>query len=143
MSLTYQILPLSVMGLTVVGMTAWFLGGPSPLEGAEHTKDSLKEVQEKLDKHQAVLLDVREQDEWDAGHLQQAQLLPLSKLKDADSLKSIVGRLSKDQVYYCHCRSGQRVLVAAKLLGEQGIDIRPLKQGYKALLQAGFPKAQD
>jgi len=48
---------------------------------AEHTKDSLETVKKNLKEKKAVLLDVREQREWDAGHLQQALLVPLSKLR--------------------------------------------------------------
>ena len=47
---------------------------------AEHTKDSLATVKKNLKEKKAVLFDVREQREWDAGHLQQALLVPLSKL---------------------------------------------------------------
>ena len=33
-------------------------------------------------------------------------------------------------------------LTAADLLKKQGYDVRPLKDGYKDLLKAGFPKAE-
>ena len=111
-----------------------------------HTQDSLELVGERLASGKALLLDVREQDEWDAGHLSQAILVPLSELRkqgrsDAYA-EQLAKRISKEKVLYCHCRSGGRVLVAAPILKKLGYDIRPLKAGYGDLLQAGFLKAK-
>ncbi len=110
------------------------------VHAADHTTDALSTVQQKLKAKQAVLLDVREQSEWDAGHLAEAQLLPLSKLKAGLKPEELKG-LPKDQPIYLHCRSGKRVLSAAEILVPLGYDVRPLKSGYDDLLQAGFPKA--
>jgi rhodanese-related sulfurtransferase len=107
---------------------------------ADHTKDTPEMVKKALADKKAVLLDVREQSEWDAGHLQGAQLLPLSKLK-GDDITTLLKDLPKDKPIYAHCRSGGRCLTAADILIKQGYDVRPLKQGYQDLLEAGFPKA--
>ena len=112
---------------------------------AGHTQDSLKTVQKLLADQTATLIDVREQNEWDRGHLADATLVPLSRINaavrsggDSDLLKS----LPQDKIIYCHCRSGGRVLQATKLLEPLGYDIRPLKSGYADLLKADFPKAE-
>lgn len=115
----------------------------SRLEAAEHTKDSLETVKEKLAQEKAVLIDVREQDEWDAGHLQGAVLLPLSQLKDAGAAEEAVKVLPKKKILYCHCKAGRRALTAGDILKKLGYDVRPLKQGYDELLKAGFPKADE
>lgn len=109
---------------------------------AGHTVDSLEVVKSTVEKKSAVLLDVREQAEWDAGHLADARFIPLSKLKEAASVDDIVAALPKDQPIYVHCRSGGRVLMFADLLAGKGYDIRPLKAGYDSLVQAGFTKGQ-
>jgi rhodanese-related sulfurtransferase len=106
---------------------------------AQHTKDSLETIKKRLQEKKAVLIDVREQGEWDAGHLKAAQLVPLTKLRAGGKEKS----LPKDKIIYCHCRSGGRVLIATSILKPLGYDIRPLKQGYQQLLKAGFEKAAD
>jgi len=122
---------LCVTGIALVASSGW---------AAEHTKETPAEVKKVLEQKKAILLDVREQSEWDEGHLKDAQLLPLSKLKKGDS-KELTKDLPKDKVIYCHCRAGTRALQAAELLQKLGYDVRPLKQGYKDLLEAGFPKA--
>lgn len=108
--------------------------------GADYTKDTPAEVKKAIEQKKAILLDVREQSEWDEGHLQNAQLLPLSILKKDDS-KQLTKELPKDKVIYCHCRAGRRALQAAEILQKLGYDVRPLQQGYEALLEAGFRKA--
>ena len=109
---------------------------------AEPTKDSLETVKERLKDKSAVLVDVREQKEWDEGHLKDARLVPLSKLKvDAESDK-LTKNLSKEKIVYCHCGAGIRACSAADILKKRGYDVRPLKDGYKDLLKAGFAKAE-
>jgi rhodanese-related sulfurtransferase len=85
---------------------------------------------------------VREQAEWDDGHLKDAQLLPLSKLKEGISTADLAKLLPKDKTIYAHCGSGKRVLQAAEILQKAGYRIEPLKAGYGDLLKAGFDKAR-
>ena len=112
-------------------------------EPLKHTKDSLDTVKESLKAGKAVLLDVREQKEWDAGHLKAARLVPSSKLKMETGLEELLKTLPKDKVIYTHCRGGNRALVCGEILKKHGFDVRPLKTGYKELEEAGFEKAQE
>jgi len=110
---------------------------------AEHTKDAIADVQRRIEKKEAVLIDVREESEWKAGHLRAASLVPLSGLVSEAQRGSLVEKLPKDKIIYCHCRSGGRVLKATDILSKLGYDIRPLKLGYGDLLKEGFEKAPD
>lgn len=108
---------------------------------AGHTKDSMEKVKTGLRNKKAILLDVREQDEWDDGHLKSARLLPLSKLKEGIPAPDLARLLPKDKTIYAHCASGRRVLEAADILHQAGYHVEPLKSGYTELLKAGFEKA--
>jgi phage shock protein E len=114
---------------------------------AQHTKDSLDKVKENLAQKKAILIDVREPKEWNAGHLQDAQLLPLSELKQAAKGPKVQEKvdkaLSKQQIIYCHCGSGVRVLAAKGILSKLGYDVRPLAAGYDDLVAAGFAPAKN
>ncbi|MBL8814624.1 MAG: rhodanese-like domain-containing protein [Planctomyces sp.] len=110
---------------------------------AGHTTDSLEKVQSRIEAKEAILLDVREQMEWDAGHLSKARLMPLSKIKDGMIPEEFLKMLPKDKTIYLHCRSGGRVLKCAEALKDKGYDIRPLKSGYEALVKFGFEKAEE
>lgn len=108
---------------------------------AEHTKDSLDTVKSALKDKTAVLVDVREQREWDNGHLDDAILVPLTRLETIDA-ETLARQLPKDKIIYCHCAAGRRALTAGDILKKHGYDVRPLKPGYGALLSEGFPKAK-
>jgi len=64
----------------------------------------------------ALVLDVREPNEYDAGHILNSKLIPLGKLKER------MGELEKyrDQSIVVVCRSGNRSGTACYLLGKQG-----------------------
>ncbi|MEZ6056006.1 MAG: rhodanese-like domain-containing protein [Planctomycetaceae bacterium] len=128
--------------LLVMGVVCGSVVLTTAVLAAEHTSDSIETVQTRLTEKTAVLVDVREIAEWDAGHLQQARHVALSALADDEQPEAALQKLPKDKIIYCHCRSGSRCLKAADILKKAGYDVRPLKQGYKDLLEAGFPKAE-
>ena len=83
----------------------------------------------------ALLIDVRETDEWDAGHLKLAKLVPLSTLGGA-----LPPAIAPGRRVYVHCKAGVRAAKAAVALKQMGCaDVVPLAEGYAALLGAGFP----
>ena len=110
---------------------------------AEHTNDPLKVVKENVEAKKAVLVDVREQSEWNKGHVEGAILLPLSDLQRGVELKLLAEKLPKGKIVYTHCVVGKRSVTAANILEKLGYHVRPLKAGYKELLAAGFQKARE
>lgn len=108
---------------------------------AGHTQDSLPAVREAVASGKAVLVDVREPDEWAEGHVAGALLVPLSTLEQGIAPARLATLLPKDKILYCHCLAGGRCLEAAAILAPLGYDVRPLKPGYPQLIQAGFPSA--
>ncbi len=125
-----------------LGLAA-LVGAARPAPAEEHTKDSAETVKKALAAKEAVLIDVREKDEWDQGHLRDAKLLPLSKIKGDLSAEALKEILPKGKAVYLHCAAGARCLKAAEILRKHGYDVRPLKDGYKDLLKLGFLKAED
>ena len=79
------------------------------------------------------LLDVREQDEWDAGHIEGAQHLPLGELG------SRLAEVPKEQVVVAVCRSGSRSDRAAQGLRLSGFQAENLDGGVTAWSRAGLP----
>ena len=58
---------------------------------------------------------------------------------DANKLKE---KLPAGRVVYLHCAAGGRCRIAADHLRKLGYDVRPLKDGYDSVLDAGFEKAK-
>lgn len=63
-----------------------------------------------------IILDVREQDEYDAGHIPGAILIPYTRIEEEASEKLT----DKDQLILVYCRSGRRSKIAADALVELG-----------------------
>jgi phage shock protein E len=111
-------------------------------EAPTHTKDSLDTVKENVKAGKAVIVDVREPSETEAGYVKGAILLPQSKLKVETELAELVKKLPKDKIIYTHCKAGGRAITCGDILKKQGFDVRPLKPGYQELITAGFEKAR-
>ena len=76
-----------------------------------------EEAKEMMDTQEVIVLDVREQDEFDAGHIPGAVLLPVGTItKDtaADGIPEL------DSVVLVYCRSGNRSKTASKALADLG-----------------------
>ena len=65
----------------------------------------------------AVLLDVREADEWDAGHAPEAVWIPLGEIQTR------VGEIPQDTAVVAICRSGSRSRAVAEALVGAGYDV--------------------
>jgi rhodanese-related sulfurtransferase len=86
-----------------------------------------------LQRDGAVLLDVREDGEWRAGHAPGARHIPLSRL--SGRIASLPARRTVVTV----CRSGHRSARAAALLARDGHEVVNLAGGMRAWAQAGLP----
>jgi rhodanese-related sulfurtransferase len=81
----------------------------------------------------AVLLDVREPHEWQAGHAPRARHIPLSQLTRR------AGELPQGRAVVTVCRSGARSARAATLLARDGWEASNLTGGMRAWARAGLP----
>jgi rhodanese-related sulfurtransferase len=79
----------------------------------------------------AVLVDVRENAEWKAGHAPQARHVPLGRLEQESR------RLPKDVPVVVMCASGTRSRVAAGQLRSMGHQATSLSGGLAAWRAAG------
>jgi phage shock protein E len=133
-----KFLSLTLTSLILSGLSSGLLADDRDLEPKEHTKDSLATVKEKIGEKKAVLVDVRELVEWNAGHVQDAVFLPWRALQDKLTEDQVREKLPKDKILYTYCAVGYRSLRAAKILKKYGYEVRPLKPGYDELIKAGF-----
>jgi rhodanese-related sulfurtransferase len=85
----------------------------------------------------AVILDVREDDEWAAGHVEGATHVPLGEVPQR------LGELPDADPLYIICRSGNRSGRAVAWLGQQGIESVNVAGGMRAWAAAGRPMVAD
>ena len=76
-----------------------------------------EEAKEMMDTQEVIVLDVREQDEFDAGHITGAVLLPVGTITK-DTAAAVIPEL--DSVVLVYCRSGNRSKTASKALADLG-----------------------
>ena len=78
---------------------------------------SQEEAKEMMDTQEVIILDVREQDEYDSGHIPDAVLLPVGTI-DEDAAAAAIPE--KDSTVLVYCRSGNRSKTASVTLAELG-----------------------
>jgi len=84
-----------------------------------------------------TLLDVREQDEWDAGHAPRALHIPMSELAGR------LGELPEDRDVLVICRSGGRSARVTEYLNANGWDARNVDGGMRSWQATGRPLTTD
>jgi rhodanese-related sulfurtransferase len=102
-----------------------------------------QEAHELTKKGQAVLIDVREEDELrEGGYADGAKWMPLSKIaEDHPDWQAYKKTLPKDKPVILYCRSGNRSGRMAEFLGMEGYQTVNLG-GFAAWKAASLPVAQ-
>jgi hydroxyacylglutathione hydrolase len=97
---------------------------PAEVFASRYAQDNLLKV-----------VDVRKPGEYQAEHVEGAQLAPL------DYLNEHLAELPKDQDLYLHCAGGYRSMIAASILKARGYDnVINVEGGFKAIAQTAVPK---
>lgn len=86
---------------------------------------------------QAYLLDVREDDEWTAGHAPDAQHIPLGSLSEQ------AGEVPRDREIYVICRAGHRSARAAQALSSAGWQAINVADGMHGWESSGRPMTSE
>ncbi len=87
-----------------------------------------------LNNPDVVFVDVREQSEYDAGHIPGVKLIPLGSVPDRMS------EIPKDKTVVAVCRSGNRSAQATDFLRQQGYtNVHNMTGGMNDWTQAGNP----
>ena len=107
-----------------------FFGKSSPNDAAV----DVTEAQRRLTSREALLIDVREPDEWAAGHVAGARHIPLA------DLPTRLSEIPRDQPVLLFCRSGNRSSKATAFLRGQGYaQATNVEGGIIAWQGAGLP----
>ncbi len=84
---------------------------------AEYRQITQDEAKKMMDGQDVIILDVREQDEFEAGHIKNAVLLPVGSINKETAAEVIP---EKDSVVLVYCRSGNRSKTASQALADLG-----------------------
>jgi molybdopterin/thiamine biosynthesis adenylyltransferase/rhodanese-related sulfurtransferase len=114
---------------------------PTYRELLQQTRSEISEIdanqaRDRIESGEPVVVDVREQDEWDEGHIPGAVHVPRGHLE------SRIERLAPDPArpVVIYCSAGNRSAFAAKTLAELGYeDVVSLAGGFTDWKRNGFP----
>lgn len=81
----------------------------------------------------AAVIDVRQPEEYDAGHVPGARLIPLSEVPGR------LGEVPADGEVLVICQTGARSARATDFFRRQGIEARNVAGGTKAWVESGRP----
>jgi rhodanese-related sulfurtransferase len=100
------------------------------------TEISPQDAASKLKGGEAVIVDVREKDEWDEGHIPSATHMSRGTIElDIDEKVP-----DTNAMIICHCGGGGRSALAAESLQKMGYkNVRSMAGGFKAWKAAGLP----
>ena len=102
------------------------------------TEISPEEAAQKMQDHAAVIVDVREKDEWEQEHVPHALHLSRGTI-ELDIEEKIPDPTA---VIICHCGGGRSALAAESLQKMGYKNVRSMAGGFKAWKAAGLPTAK-
>jgi phage shock protein E len=121
-----------VIAIVAVALTAFYL------TASKKNSKTMVDAQSFKQQHQetpGIVIDVRTQDEYNAGHLKVAdQHHDILNGDFAQQLDS----LDKNETYYLYCRSGNRSGKATQMMKDNGFENVYNIGGYSDLVNAGL-----
>jgi glyoxylase-like metal-dependent hydrolase (beta-lactamase superfamily II)/rhodanese-related sulfurtransferase len=130
----------AVLRLARVGyenVVGYLEGGVKSWDGALETVRSIAAEDMKAEMKRGLkVLDVRRPGEWEAGHLQAAEFIPLGNFPEA------FNHLEKQNPYLVHCAGGYRSMIAISLMRRAGFsgELINIYGGYGAIQQTDLGK---
>ena len=86
-----------------------------------------------IDSGEVFILDVRTQEEYDAGYIRGSTLIPVQELKER------LDEVPKDKKILVYCRTGRRSTQASEILADNGFkEIYNMKGGIVDWTNAGY-----
>lgn len=115
----------NTQGFLKGGVAAWDAAGKQ-VETVESV--SAEAFQKAREAGEVAVLDVRKPGEFEAGHVANAQNLPL------DYINENMDQVTQSKKYYVHCAGGYRSVIASSILKSRGFhNIINIEGGYKAI----------
>jgi len=103
------------------------------------TEMSPQDAAAKVKSGEAMIVDVREKDEWDEGHIPGATHMSRGTI-ELDIEEKVP---DPNAMIICHCGGGGRSALAAETLQKMGYkNVRSMAGGFKAWKSAGLPTAK-
>jgi rhodanese-related sulfurtransferase len=106
---------------------------PTTPEKTQSTDVSVQQAKQMIDRGDVLILDVRTQEEYDAGHIKNSTLIPVQVLDKR------LNELPRDKKILVYCKAGGRSAQASQILVNSGFkEIYNMKGGITDWTNAGY-----
>ena len=138
----------NVLGYLKGGFKAWEMAGKEVDEVESITADEFADIYRKVvcgdtnngdqnrtskTEHRIKIKDVRKTTEFEAGHIKEAENIPLSQISE------LMDEFDKEETNYIHCAGGYRSMVASSILKSRGYDnVVDIQGGFGAIVGTGI-----
>jgi rhodanese-related sulfurtransferase len=129
-----QVIVAAVAAVVLLGAVAGVLLVQDPAPVSALPREVSVEEAYELRGSDAFILDVRTPEEWEAGHIPGATLIPL------DELESRLAEVPRGEEIVVICRSGNRSAAARDILLQAGFEaVTSVAGGFNQWMANGFP----
>jgi glyoxylase-like metal-dependent hydrolase (beta-lactamase superfamily II)/rhodanese-related sulfurtransferase len=123
----------NVLGYLEGGFESWVQGGR---ETDKATRISAEELEKQYSTEAPVIIDIRNESEFAAEHIEGAINVPL------DYINYNLSSFPKDKPFVIHCAGGYRSMIASSILKARGWEqFSDVKGGFKAIATTNIPKS--
>ena len=105
------------IGLLIFSVAMLLSGCGETTQENHYQQISQEQAKEMMDTQEVIILDVREQEATERGHIPNAQLLPVNLITETTAGDIIP---EKDSIVLVYCRSGNRSKTASQTLADIG-----------------------
>lgn len=120
------------LGFLKGGIEAWKAAGKEADTVESINAEELKELME--EKEEVLVYDVRKESEYQAEHVENANLTPLDYINDH------LSEFPEKETFYVHCAGGYRSMIASSILKSRGIhNLVDVAGGFADIKKAGIP----
>ena len=130
-----------ILGFMVIFLLSVFSGCISTTQSPEKAKFidiTVQQGKEMIDRGDVFILDVRTEDEYNAGHIRGSIRIPVQDIPQQELNKSLA-EIPLDKKILVYCRTGGRSTRASEILVNNGFkEVYNMKGGITEWTNAGF-----
>ncbi len=125
-------------GILMLSMLSGCVSTTVPPEKAKYVDITIQQGKEMINRGEVFILDVRRQDEYDAGRIRGSTRIPVQDISGEELNKSL-SEIPRDKKILVYCRTGHRSTQASEILVNNGFkEVYNMKGGIVEWTNAGY-----
>jgi rhodanese-related sulfurtransferase len=128
-----------LVGIILLSAISGCISGTKAPEKTQYVEISVQQAKEMIDSGGVFILDVRTQEEYDAGHINGSVRIPVQDIKVKEELDKELTKIPRDRKILVYCRTGVRSAQASQVLVNNGFtEVYSMKGGITDWTKAGY-----